>query len=165
MRWMRLVRHLLLPDWWAMRVYPKATLEAIEGAIAASERSHCGELRFAVEAGLPLSCLLRDETPRQRAIELFSRLGVWDTENNSGVLIYVQLLDRRIEIVADRGINARVGEACWAAICRRMEAAFSVNEHEQGIVRALGEISAVLAEHFPAAVANDNELPNAPLLL
>lgn len=165
MRWMRLIRHLLLPDWWVMRAYPKTTQKTIEGAIAASERGHRGELRFVVEAGLPLAYLLRDGTPRRRAIELFARLGVWDTENNSGVLIYVQLLDRRIEIVADRGINAQVGDAYWAAVCRRIEAAFSAGQYEQGVVRALDEISVVLAQHFPAAVDNINELPDAPLLL
>lgn len=165
MRWTRLMRHLLLPDWWAMRAFPKSSLRVIEGAIAACERKHRGELRFVVEAGLPLAYLLRERTPRQRAVELFAGLGVWDTENNSGVLIYVQLLDRRIEIVADRGINARVGASYWTAVCRRLEAAFSAHDQEQGIVRALGEISVVLAEHFPAAADNDNELPNAPLLL
>lgn len=165
MRWTRLMRHLLLPDWWAMRAYPGTTLKTIEGAIAASERSHRGELRFVVEAGLPLASLLRDETPRRRAIELFARLGVWDTENNSGVLIYVQLVDRRIEIVADRGINARVGDAYWAAVCRRIETAFAADQNELGILRALEEISVVLAQHFPPTVDDQNELPNAPLLL
>lgn len=160
----RLLRHLLIPDWWALRGYPKATLGAIGHAITASERSHQGELRFVLEASLPLSGLLRDQTPRQRAIELFAQLGVWDTEGNSGVLIYLQLIDRRVEIVADRGINARVGGAFWQGVCQRLESALREQQHAAGVLRALDEIGQALTAHFPATVSNRDELPDAPVI-
>ena len=164
MRLSRLVRHLLLPDWWVLRAFPKSALRRVEQAVAASERRHQGELRLVVEANLPLAGLLRSQTPRQRAIELFGQLGVWDTEHNSGVLIYLQLIDRRVEIVADRGIDARVGDTFWKAACARLEASFRDGQYEQGVVRALDEITAALAEHFPATGDNPDELPNAPLI-
>ena len=160
----RLLRHLVIPDWWARRAFPKALLRRIEQAIAASEQSHGGELRLVVEANLPLAALLRDQSPRQRAVELFGELGVWDTENNCGVLIYLQLLDRRVEIVADRGIHRRVGDAFWEAVCGRLEKSFSDGRYEPGVVRALEEITAALSEHCPAAADNPDELSNAPLI-
>lgn len=159
-----LVRHLLLPDWWALRAFPKSALRRVEQAVAASERRHQGELRLVLEAHPPLGSLVRGQSSRQRAIELFGELGVWDTEHNSGVLIYLQLIDRRVEIVADRGIDARVGAAFWQAVCSRLESAFSEGQYEQGVLRALAEITEALAEHFPATVDNPDELPNAPLI-
>lgn len=163
-RFDRLLRHLVLPDWWVLRSFPKPALRTIEQAIAASEKRHQGELRFVVEASLPLPGLFRHESARARAIELFSQLKVWDTAHNSGVLIYLQLIDRRVEIVADRGIHQRVGDEFWAAICRRMETAFREGRFEEGTLLALGDITAVLTEHFPASADNPNELPNAPLI-
>lgn len=165
MRLGRLLRHLVIPDWYAQRAFSRATLRRTEQAIAASEQRHCGELRLVVEASLPLDALLRDQSPRQRAIGLFGELGVWDTEHNCGVLIYLQLLDRRVEIVADRGIHRRVGDAFWNAVCGRLQASFRDGQYESGVLRALDEITAVLAEHFPATADNPDELPNTPLIL
>jgi len=164
MRIGRLIKHLLWPDWWVLRAFPKPVLRRIEQAITASESRHQGELRFVIEANLPLAGLLRDQSPRQRAVELFGQLGVWDTEHNCGVLIYLQLIDRRVEIVADRGIHQRAGDAFWSAVCARLESSLRNGQHEPGVLRALGEISAVLAEHFPASSDNPDELPNAPLI-
>lgn len=164
MRLVRLLHHLLIPDWWALRAFAKPTLRTIEQAITASERRHHGELRLVVEAGLPLPALLRDQTPRQRAVDLFGELGVWDTEDNCGVLIYLQMVDHRVEIVADRGIHRRVGEAFWSAVCARLEKAFGEGRFEIGALRALDEITAALAEHFPARGDNPDELPNSPII-
>ena len=164
MRLGRLLRHLVIPDWWARRAIPKALLRRIEQAIARSELSHGGELLLVVEGNLPLAALLRDQSPRRRAIDLFGELGVWDTEHNCGVLIYLQLLDRRVEIVADRGIHRRVGDDFWNAVCERLQASFRDGQYESGVLRALDEITAVLAEHFPAAADNPDELSNAPLI-
>ena len=161
----RIIRHLVLPDWWVRRPLSAAVRAAIERAIADSETSHRGELRFVAETDLPLRALLRGESARERAIEVFSRLGVWDTEENSGVLIYVQLVDRRVEILADRGINARVPQSEWDAICRRLEQAYRRSAFESGTVAAIGEISGLLRRHFPAAATNPNELPDRPLVL
>lgn len=165
MRLSRVFRHLLLPHWWVLRAFPKPACAAIERAIAASERAHRGELRFVVEATLPLPGLLRDQSPRARAIELFSQLRVWDTEQNSGVLIYLQLLDHRVEIVADRGIDARVGPEFWRAVCQRMEQAFHEGRFESGALEALREITEALTAHFPSTGNNPNELSDTPLIL
>lgn len=165
MQFGRMMRHLALPDWWVLRVFPRQTLVNLEQAIAASEHGHRGELRFVVEAGLPVQELLRGSSARARAIELFSRFRVWDTELNSGVLVYVQLVDRRVEIVADRGINARVGEGFWSEVCRRMESAFRAGRFELGAAQAVGEIARALVEHFPTSGDNPDELPNKPVVL
>ena len=165
MNFKRIVKHLFAPQWIIARAFPRRTLTAIEEAIRASEKTHDGELRFAVEAGIDPLPLVRGQTPRQRAIEVFSALRVWDTEHNSGVLIYVQLVDRRIEIVADRGINAKVPQHAWGAICRRMEAAFRENRYEGGVLTAIGEITALLARHFPPLGGNPDELSDRPVIL
>ena len=165
MKLRRIARHLLVPHWFALRPFPASVLARIQSAIGSSEVKHDGELRFAVEGGLHLASLWRGQSPRGRAIELFSQLRVWDTENNSGVLIYIQLVDRRIEIIADRGINAKVAQASWDGICRRMEAAFSHGQYEQGALAAIDEVTALLARHFPPSVINPNELPDRPMVL
>ena len=160
---MRLLKHLLTPHWLALRAFPSWTLREIEAAIKASEHLHDGELRFAVEAALPLQFL--KTTTRKRAEALFGQLGVWDTAHNSGVLIYVQLVDRRIEIVADRGISARVAQAEWDAICRAMESDFRRNDFLKGALQAIGSVTRLLAGHFPPRGRNPNELPDKPVVL
>ena len=163
MRLWRVLKHLLAPHWVALRSFPLSTLKRIEQAIKASERRHDGELRFAVEAGLPMHFLKFDA--RSRAEALFSDLRVWDTEHNSGVLIYVQLVDRRIEIVADRGIAAKVEQKEWDAICRRMEGFFGNRQYPEGALEAIEAVTAILARHFPPRVRNPNELPDKPVVL
>ena len=165
MRLSRLFRHLLLPGWWVRRVISQAALTEIGAAIAACEQTHRGELRFVVEGPLPLASLRQDSTSRRRAIELFASQRVWDTEENSGILIYVQLVDRRVEILADRGIAARVAQAEWDAICRAMEASFRKGEWRQGALQAVARAGELLAHHFPARQSNPNELPDQPLVL
>jgi uncharacterized membrane protein len=160
---MRILKHLLLPDWLVMRVFSSDDFKKIESAIRASEQQHDGELRFVVEAGLPFA-FLRFPT-RKRAEALFAELGVWDTANNSGVLLYLELVDHRIEIVADRGIAARVTQAEWDAICRRMQDAFSKQEFLAGSLEGIRSITALLAQHFPPRGRNPNELPDKPVVL
>lgn len=162
---MRLVRHLL-SDWWSVkRSFPQSTLDAIERAIAAGEARHDGEIRFAVEAALPLRDLARNLGSRERAIELFARLHVWDTEHNAGVLIYVLLADKRVEIVADRGIDRRVGKAAWDAICGEMERRFAAGQFEAGALAGISAISDLIAAHFPPRADSPDELPNKPVVL
>ena len=161
----RIIKHLFAPWWVVTRMFPAAAMKAIENAIRESERSHDGELRFAVEGGLKLWLLLHERTPRARAIEIFSQLRVWDTENNSGVLIYVQAVDRHIEIIADRGINAKVEQRQWEAIAGRMQTEFRVQHYEAGAIEGVREITALLAQHFPPTGANPDELPDAPVVL
>jgi len=151
----RLLKHLCTPHW----------VVNLERAIRDSEKSHDGELRFAVEAGLHFLPLWKGLAPRQRARQVFSQLGVWDTEQNSGVLIYVQLVDRRIEIVADRGISAKVRQESWDAICRRMEEEFRAGRFEDGALHGIEAITALLARHFPPTGSNPDELSNRPVVL
>jgi len=159
----RFLKHLLIPHWWAVRAFSSDVLRQIESAIKASERKHDGELRFAIEGPLPFPALRA--TTRKRAEALFGQLGVWDTEHNSGVLIYVQLVDRRIEIVADRGISARVEPSRWQDICRQMEQSFRKGAYAEGAVQAIEAITALLAKHFPPRGGNPNELPDKPVVL
>jgi uncharacterized membrane protein len=163
MRLERYLKHIFMPHWLALRPFPAATLRRIEQAVKTSERSHRGEIRFALEGPLPLGHLR--VTPRHRAREVFAQLGVWDTEENTGVLIYVQLVDRAIEIVADRGIAKRVPPAEWEAVCRTMERAFKAGEYEQGALDAIAAVTTILAREFPATGAHPNELPDKPAVL
>ena len=161
----RLLKHLVMPHWVVNRAFPPRVLASVEAAIAASEKSHDGELQFAVEVALHPVPVARGLTARQRALDVFSSLKVWDTEHNSGVLIYVQLVDRRIEIVADRGISAKVAQAEWDAICRRMENEYKAGRFEAGTLAAIAEITALLTRHFPPLGDNPNELSDKPVVL
>jgi uncharacterized membrane protein YgcG len=162
---MRFIRHLFAGRDQVARRFPKRSMDSIASAIQQSESHHMGELRFAVEAGLDWPHLLAGISSRERAIEVFSRLRVWDTEHNSGVLIYLLLADRKVEIVADRGIHASAGEAHWKAICNAMELKFRAGEFESGVLEGIAAITALLQQHFPAQGANKNELPDYPVTL
>ncbi|MCC6533425.1 MAG: TPM domain-containing protein [Burkholderiales bacterium] len=165
MKLRRALKHLVTPDAIALRPFPKAAIDRIEQAITRSEQTHSGELKLALEAGLEPLDVLRGMSARARALDVFTRLRVWDTDGNSGVLVYLQMVDHRIEIVADRGIDRRVAQAEWDAICRRMEAAFRASRFEAGVIEAVGEITALLARHFPPGEHNPDELPDRPVVL
>lgn len=147
--------------------FSEESLARIQQAIADSEKSHSGEIRFAVEPALPWSYLKRDAPVRERAAMVFSKLRVWDTEQNNGVLIYVELADRSIEIVADRGMAHLVPRAQWDAICNTMREHFRAGNYEAGAIAGVGAVGARLAEHFPLAEgeSNPNELSNRPAVL
>ncbi len=162
---MRWIKHLFLDDFAVQRAFPRSALKAIESAIARQEQRHRGELRFVVEGGLPLMPFLARRTAHERAIDLFSQLRIWDTEDNAGALIYLLLADRRVEIVADRGIHARVGAAAWDAICREMQSAFAAGRFEAGAILGVEAISDLIATHFPPGGENPNELPDTPVVL
>ena len=161
----RFWRHLVTDHWSARRAFPSGALQHIERAIAVGERDHLGQVRFVVEASLALPSVLRRESPRDRALEVFGRLRIWDTEHNSGVLVYLLLADKAVEIVADRGIHRRVGDELWQTICRRMEAAYRAGRFEDGAVAGVEAISALLTQHFPRSAPGTNELPDRPLVL
>ena len=174
-RLLTLLRHCWFDESDSKRLIAPAVLGRLAGRVAASERRHSGEVRIAVEAGLPLSYLWRHcvyKTPiaqltRQRATMQFGKLRVWDTAHNNGVLIYLLLAERKIELLADRGVNAYVSEADWRAMVQRMADAFASGRFEDGLTQALEEVSAVLVAHFAQApdVSNPNELPDDPLRL
>ena len=161
----RITKHLLLTHWQVNRAFPRTTLIAIEQAITASETAHAGEIRFVVEGALESTQLLKGQSARERAIEVFSQLRIWDTEHNSGVLLYLLLADRDVEIVADRGIHSKVGSGEWESICRRMEAAFGQANYEGGVLTGVHAVTQHLAKHFPAAGVGRNELPDKPVVL
>ncbi len=148
------------------RVFPQTALTAIEEAIQQSEIGHDGEIRFAVEAALNMRSLLSGQSARERAIEVFSQLRIWDTEHNNGVLIYLLLADRDVEIVADRGISVKVGAGKWESICHEMELAFREGEFESGVIGGIHAIGRHLQEHFPAErMRRENELSDSPIIL
>ncbi len=162
----RLLRHLGAGSLAVRRAFPPASLAVIEEAIRQSEAGHGGEIRFAVEAALDMRSLLQGQPARERAIEVFSQLRVWDTEQNNGVLIYLLLADRDVEIIADRGIDTRVGKNEWEAICHEMESAFGAGRFEAGVLAGIQAIGAQLQLYFPSGqAAVGNELPDKPVIL
>ena len=161
----RIVKHLFLTFGEVRRAFPRSTLIAIEKAIKTSETAHAGQIRFAVEGDLDGMALFNGQTARERAIEVFSQLRVWDTQHNNGLLIYLLLADRAVEIVADRGIHAKVGSQEWNKICQQMEAAFRESNYEGGVIRGVQAVTQHLVEHFPAKGRNGNELPDKPVVL
>jgi uncharacterized membrane protein len=160
----RIARHLLVLPGAVSRAFPASAMAAIEEAIANSEREHSGEVRFAVEPALDTGALLAGESARERALEVFSLLRLWDTDERNGVLIYLLLADRDIEIVADRGLNV-VKAAEWEAICKAMEQALRRGQFQQGLVEGVQAVSRLVARHFPRREADRNELPDRPVAL
>ncbi|TYO62568.1 hypothetical protein FXV83_31965 [Bradyrhizobium hipponense] len=161
----RIGRHLLQHHWRAKRVFPQNVLDRIGQAISRSEATHSGQVRFVVEGALDGRPLFRNQPARERALDVFSQLRIWDTEHNNGVLIYLLLADRDVEIIADRGIDAKVGAEGWESICRAMEAEFRSGQFERGVVRGIEAVSRELAKHFPPQGPHRNELPDAPVVM
>jgi uncharacterized membrane protein len=162
----RFFHHLATDRGSVRRAFPKASLARIEAAIAEGETRHRGQVRFAVEPALPLPRVVRRVMPRERALEVFGDLRIWDTAENCGVLVYLLLADRDVEIVADRGIHGYVGSAAWETVCGKMGAAFRGGRFVEGVVAGIIEINALLAQHYPRdGRAGENELPNRPVVL
>ena len=161
----RIGRHLLDHRWRVRRIFPPKVLASIEAAIKASEATHSGQLRFVVEGALDGAPLFRNQPARERALDVFSSLRIWDTAHNNGVLIYLLLADRDVEIIADRGIDAKVGAAGWEAICKAMETDFRAGNFESGVIKGIEAVSRHLAAHFPKHGTGRNELPDAPVVI
>jgi uncharacterized membrane protein len=161
----RLARNLF-SAWFALpRVFPAAAMRRIRDAVADGELHHAGELCVAIEARYSPMAVLSGLDTRQRAEQVFSLLRVWDTQGNSGVLLYLQLAERRVELLADRGIAARVEPAQWAEICADFSAEMQSQPPEQAVLNCLGRINALLVRHFPAERDNPGELPDEPVIL
>ena len=165
MNFKRVMRHLSMGRAAVHRVFPSRAMNEIENAIRSTESRHAGQIRFAVEASLELAPLLAGQTAQQRAVEVFSKLRVWDTEHNNGVLIYLLLADHDVEIVADRGIHVRLGQKVWEAICHEMEAAFRAGDFEAGVLAGIHAVGEHLSRHFPAHSGKINEMPDRPVVL
>jgi uncharacterized membrane protein len=161
----RTLRHLFATRWATRRRFTPEVLARIEAGIAGLERQHAGEIRFAIETALDLPDLWYQTTPRERAVLVFGLLGVWDTAGNNGVLIYVLMADRDVEIVADRAIAARVPQAEWDAVGREMRDHFRAGRFAAGVDAGIAGIGRLLAAHFPSASADRDEQPNRPVML
>jgi len=164
---LRILRHRWLDEGDARRALGAAALQRVTARVAASEQAHSGEIRVCVEAGLPLSYLWRGAPARERAVALFGKLRVWDTEHNNGVLIYLLLAEHRIEVVADRGLSRRVAPAVWNGVVQAMAEHFGQQRFEEGLNAAIDVVTQQLVTHFPLAPgeANPNELPDTPISL
>ncbi|MEY2683737.1 MAG: hypothetical protein RJA09_881 [Pseudomonadota bacterium] len=169
-RWWRVIKHQWADVADTHRVLPAAAVERLTQRVVASERLHTGEVRVCVEAGLPFSALWPAPSDqampavlRQRALALFGELRVWDTRDNNGVLVYVQLTERAIEIVADRGLNDRLPAGHWLGLVDHMGAAFREGRFEEGLAGAVDAVTAVLVAHWPEGPVptKANELPDA----
>jgi uncharacterized membrane protein len=149
----------------AERAFPAATLSAIAAAIGAGERTHRGEVRLIIEKALPVSAAWSGVSNRQRAIALFADYGIWDTDDRCGVLIYLNLAERKVDIVADRGIDRKIDAATWQAVCNTMTAGFGQGDYHGATLAAVAQVNELLRIHFPANGARPNELPDQPLML
>jgi uncharacterized membrane protein len=161
----RIGKHLLQHRWRVRRIFPPQALAEIERAIKAGEQTHSGQVRFAVEGALDGKPLFKNQPARERALDIFSQLRIWDTAHNNGVLIYLLLADRQVEIVADRGIDAKVGAAGWERICTAMQADFKAGNFTGGVVKGIAAVSQQLAAHFPKHGAGPNELSDKPVVI
>jgi len=161
----RIGKHLVEHHWRARRVFPKQVLDLIDQAIKAGEATTSGQVRFVVEGALDGKPLFSNQSARERALDIFSHLRIWDTAHNNGVLIYLLLADRDVEIVADRGIHAKVGAAGWQKICAAMEADFRTGNFAGGVIKGIQAVSRELATYFPRQGAGPNELPDAPIVI
>ena len=161
----RIVRHLTMTHWRVKVAFPPRTLSAIAIAIQESHKAHVGQVRFVVEGALHSAALFDGLTARERAIDVFSQLRVWDTEDNNGVLIYLLLADRDVEIVADRGIHSRVSADDWEAVCRMMESDFRSGKYQSGALRGIEQVTVLLRKHFPAHRPPREELPSSPVVM
>ena len=164
-RWKRQWRHWFATAACGRRMFPPASLAAIAEAIAAGEQRHRGELRLIVEHAMPSESIRAGLSNRQRAIALFAEYGVWDTEDNCGVLIYVNLADQKVDIVVDRHIGRRIDPATWQQVCRTMTAGFARGDFQASTLAAIEQVNALLAAQFPANGARANELPDQPVVL
>ena len=165
MKLMRLARHIATTHLSTRRQFNPQVRAAIEQAIRECESRHNGQIRFVVETALDLPELWHDLSPRRRALQVFGQLGVWDTAENNGVLIYVLMADRAVEIIADRGIAARVAEAEWGTLCRQMQHHYRAGRFQEGSVVGILGVGALLGRHFPGRAASGHELPDQPVLL
>jgi uncharacterized membrane protein len=165
MNFSRIIRHLCTGERAVQRALPTRAFDRIQDAVHAAEQSTDGQIRVVVEDSLPLGPLLRNRSTRERALEVFSQLHVWDTHSNCGVLIYVLYADRAVEIIADRGVHDRVGAAAWEGICRSMGQSFRAGRFEAGLVEGVDAIGRILGTHFPFSGRRRNELADRPQII
>ena len=161
----RLFRHIFTSSRLTQRFFNDAALKRIEQAIAKSEETHSGQIRFIVETALAPLALYQGQSAQERALEVFSLFRVWDTADNNGVLIYLLMADHDFEIIADRNIHQKVGQAFWGSVCQQMETHLKKGQFEEGVLLGIELIHQALREHFPAQTITPNELPDQPIII
>ena len=161
----RHLRHLFATRAGTRRRFTDAVDGTIESAIRAAEKRMSGEIRFVIETALDLPEIWAGITPRERALQVFSQLRVWDTELRNGVLIYVLAADRDVEIVADRGAATRITPIEWESACRLIEDHFRAGRFQEGSVAGVEAVGKLLEREFPVRPGDRDELPNQPTLL
>jgi uncharacterized membrane protein len=164
-RMSRALRHWKTSAADGRRAFPQESLAAIAAAITAGELTHRGELRLIVEASMPFDAVWADVSNRQRALALFAEHGVWDTEDNCGVLIYINLAEHKVDIVGDRNVNRKIDAATWQAVCRTLTDGFKRGNFHDSTLAAVAQVNELLRLHFPANGARANELPDNPILM
>ncbi len=164
-RLLRTFRHLMSRLLFWREPVPGAVLAGIEEEIAQGELRHTAEIRIVIERALsPLTILQRGISPRERALEVFAELHVWDTAANNGVLVYVSVADHQVEILADRAASASVDSGVWEDACAQISRAAAEGRLGDGILAAVRDMNGALAAAFPGAGANPNELRDRPLV-
>jgi hypothetical protein len=161
----RILRHLLTTSAYARRIFPPATLEAVQRTIAKGETLHRAEVRVIIEPSLSIQAVLNGTSSRERALELFSLYGIWDTEENCGVLVYIELADHKVEIVADRALTRIVSETEWREICQTITRGFARNVYGDSVIAALEKLNALLHSRFPDDDSRLNQLSDKPIVL
>jgi len=161
----RLLRHLSATRSQARRLFPRATLQAVQACIAAGEKYHRAEIRVIVEAALPLATVWRGDSSRARAHELFSHYRIWDTEENCGILLYINVADHKLEILPDRQVGKALKREDWQAVCQTMTNGFASKNYHDSLLQALTQLNALLAQHFPDQDKHKNQLSDRPLVL
>ena len=161
----RLLKHLFASNSNTKKYFSKDVLMRIEQAIAQSEMTHSGQIRFIVETSLSPMALYHRQSARERAIEIFSLFQVWDTAENNGVLIYLLMADHDFEIIADRNIHVKAGQDYWVRVCKEMEILLKSQQFEEGVLLGIKQIHEVLRQHYPAEVITPNELPDQPIII
>lgn len=161
----RILHHLTTTTATGRRAFPAQTLKALQAAIAIGEKQHRAEVRMIVEPALPLPAVMQGMSSRQRARELFTHYRIWDTEENCGILIYINLADRKVEIVADRAVGRALGAGEWQTVCDTMTQGFARGAFHESAIAGLQQINGLLEAKFPANGARPNQLPNRPLII
>ena len=162
----RALRHIRTTAAVGREAFPANSLADLGAAITEGEQRHRGELRLIVENSMPFEAIWNDVSNRQRAVGLFAEYGVWDTEDNCGVLIYVNLAEHKVDIVCDRNIGRKIDAPTWQAICNTMTQGFAKGEFHDSTLAAIRAVNDLLREHFPAgSERNYNELPDHPVVL
>lgn len=141
----------------------KEVKNRLTDAISEAEQGHQGEIRLIIENHLPIGSAYRQDS-LSRAVDLFGLYKVWDTSHNTGILVYVNLCEHSLQIIADRGIDGKAHND-WQALCDQALTKFKQKQFEQGLTELIAHLGKILNTHYPSDDISGNELPNRPIYL